>query len=320
MGARRRHIKAAVRQIGPGLGSRHTVLPKFPEKTQHKLSSSAVPGRTALPVCLIASQPRTTTPVAALIAPLHRHAKIDVCADEPVLTPGGQFPFPANPFSRGRSRPPCCARPRSGTTLQAFQRSLTCPPDKSTGGARIERCRQGRKHAEAVDRGSNRTIPHARISRPDPGDAGRSGGGNTAAAGTFQIGLRRPAARRSSAQVASVVPVVGGSGPIMIRYSMRSRTCMARTCCAGRPTSSSRSRPIRRSSPGIKTPPTGASAARMSSLPGSPSPPRTAATVPCRSFPAPTPPTKFRHRDTFDKNNMLTRGQEVAVEVDPPER
>ena len=100
------------------------------------------------------------------------------------------------------------------------------------------------------------------------------------------------------------------------RSSTRSRISTGRTCSAGRRTSSSRRRTIRRSSPGTRIRPTGASTSRTSSPPGSRSRRATAqrrdGLHPRHAHRA----TRFRIATPSRKNNLLTRGQEVAVDVD----
>jgi hypothetical protein len=73
-------------------------------------------------------------------------------------------------FSRddhGNDLVPSLGRPQPCTAFQTLA-NLPCGSIKKRHA--IERCRQGREHAKAVDRGSNRTIPHARLYRPDPTD------------------------------------------------------------------------------------------------------------------------------------------------------
>ena len=103
------------------------------------------------------------------------------------------------------------------------------------------------------------------------------------------------------------------------RSSTRSRTSSAPTSCAGRPTSSSRRRTAPASCPGTRTRPTGAWTRTTSSRPGwrSPSQPRERlhaghARLAHRIDQLP-------HVDTFHKDNLLSRGQEIAVEVDESE-
>src|SRR3954454_1875274 len=116
---------------------------------------------------------------------------------------------------------------------------------------------------------------------------------------------------------------------------MQWKTCSGPIFCAGTPASSSRSRTIRASSPGIRMPLTGGWIHPMNpafvswhqdatywGLDSSDVATAWIAMSPankvsgCMKFIPGTHKEQVRHDDTFNTNNLLTRGQEIAVQVD----